>query len=98
MSSREFSTKTNPRLCELLNVRGGMLLRGWTYLERLREARKILELAFEELERYRRDREVLRLRDACEKGWLAVVLATDTLLVSLGFRKPESYSERGEGS
>ena len=34
-------------------------------MKRLEEARKALKLAFEELERYRRDREFLRLRNAC---------------------------------
>ena len=63
-------------------------------MRRLEEARKALKLALEELERYRKDREGLRLRNACEKGWLAVILATDTLLVSSGYKKPESYSER----
>lgn len=63
-------------------------------MEQLERARKALELAFEELERYREDHEALRLRNACEKGWLATVLATDTLLVNFGYKKPESYSER----
>ena len=63
-------------------------------MERLEEARRVLKLAFEELERYRRDCEPLRLRNACEKGWLALVLATDVLLVNFGYRRPESYSER----
>ena len=62
---------------------------GW-----LGEAKRALELAFGELEKYRKDRGVLRLRNACEKGWLAVVLATDALLISFGYKKPESYSER----
>jgi len=60
----------------------------------LEDAKKALKLALEELEKYRKDREVLRLRNACEKGWLAVVLATDTLLINFGYKKPESYSER----
>ena len=60
----------------------------------LEEAKKALRLAFEELEEYRREREILRLRNACEKGWLAMVLATDTLLVNFDYKKPESYSER----
>lgn len=63
-------------------------------MNQLEEARKALKLAFEELEKYRKDREVLRLRNTCEKGWLAVVLATDTLLTGLGYKRPESYSER----
>jgi hypothetical protein len=60
----------------------------------LEEAKRALELANEELKSFRRGREALRLRDACEKGWLAVLLATDVLLAELGFGKPESYAER----
>ena len=63
-------------------------------MKRLEEAWRALKLAFEELERYRRDREPLRLRNACEKGWLAIVLATDVLLANFGYRRPESYSGR----
>ncbi len=62
----------------------------------LRDAWRTLELAWEEVEKYRKDGEVLRLRDACEKGWLAVVLATDALLVGCGYGKPSSYRERRE--
>jgi hypothetical protein len=61
---------------------------------RLEDARKALDLALMELEEYRKGREVLRLRDACEKGWLAALLATDALLAELGFGKPGSYAER----
>ena len=60
----------------------------------LEEARRALELALNELKEYRTGREPLRLRDACEKGWLAVLLATDALLTRHGFKKPESYAER----
>lgn len=60
----------------------------------LEEAKRALELALKELEEYRMDRETLRLRDACEKGWLAALLATDVLLAKHGFKKPESYAER----
>ncbi|MCC6049975.1 MAG: hypothetical protein LM580_04680 [Thermofilum sp.] len=61
---------------------------------RLEDARKALDLALMGLEEYRKGREVLRLRDACEKGWLAALLATDALLAELGFGKPGSYAER----
>ena len=61
---------------------------------RLEDARKALDLALMELEEYRKGGEVLRLRDACEKGWLAALLATDALLAELGFGKPGSYAER----
>jgi len=60
----------------------------------LEEAKRALELALKELEEYRMDRETLRLRDACEKGWLAALLATDVLLAKHGLKKPESYAER----
>lgn len=53
-----------------------------------------MDLALMELEEYRRGREVPRLRDACEKGWLAALLATDALLAELGFGKPGSHAER----
>jgi hypothetical protein len=60
----------------------------------LEDARKALDLALRGLEEYRKDRGALRLRDVCEKGWLAALLATDALLAELGFGKPESYTER----
>jgi len=60
----------------------------------LEEAKRALELADRELEEFCRERDALRLRDACEKGWLAVLLATDALLAELGLGKPESYAER----
>ncbi|ABL78840.1 PaREP1 family protein [Thermofilum pendens] len=67
-----------------------------SFSEALTKAWKAVELARREVDEYRKDREPLRLRNACEKGWLAVVLATDALLVALGYGKPESYRERRE--
>uniref|UniRef100_A0A7C5YT22 HEPN domain-containing protein n=1 Tax=Ignisphaera aggregans TaxID=334771 RepID=A0A7C5YT22_9CREN len=64
------------------------------YRSFIEEAKKALDMAFKEVKEFRKDRESLRLRDACEKGWLAIVLAIDALLVELGFKKPESYAER----
>jgi hypothetical protein len=58
------------------------------------EARKALELARRELQELRVDGEALRLRDACEEGWLAALIATDALLAGYGLGKPESYTER----
>jgi hypothetical protein len=60
----------------------------------LEGAKRALKLARRELGEFRRDREALRLRDACEKGWLAVLMATDALLAEFGLGKPESYAER----
>ena len=62
--------------------------------EALEEAKRALKLARKELEEFRKEREALRLRDACEKGWLAVLMATDALLTEFGLGKPESYAER----
>jgi len=55
------------------------------YRSFIEEAKKALDMAFKEVKEFRKDRESLRLRDACEKGWLAIVLAIDALLVELGF-------------
>jgi hypothetical protein len=67
----------------------------WCFLV-LEEAWRVLELAYEELERFSTGREPLRLRNACEKGWLAVILATDELLARYGYEKPGGYRERRE--
>ena len=66
-------------------------------MERLGGAKRALRPALKGLEKYRKGREVLRLRSACEKGWLAVISATDILLTGLAYRRPESYSE-GRGA
>lgn len=60
------------------------------------EAYKALAYAYEEYKRFEEGRDLLLLRDACEKAWLAIILATDQLLVSKGVGKPSSYRERRE--
>jgi hypothetical protein len=60
----------------------------------LEGAKGALKLARRELGEFRKDRGALRLRDACEEGWLAVLMATDALLAEFGLGKPESYAER----
>ena len=60
----------------------------------LEDAKRTLSHAWEELERFNRDKDPLRLRKACEKGWLATILATDELLKVFNYKKPESYRER----
>ena len=60
----------------------------------LEDAKRTLSHAWEELERFNRDKDPLRLRNACEKGWLATILATDELLKVFNYKKPESYRER----
>jgi hypothetical protein len=48
------------------------------------EAGKALEPARRELQELRRGREAPRLRDACEKRWLAALIATDALIAEYG--------------
>lgn len=57
--------------------------------------REALELARKELEEFRKDRELLRLRNACEKEWLATVLATDELLANLSFKSLKAIGRGG---
>jgi hypothetical protein len=63
----------------------------------LEEAYKALEESEREFRRYMEIRERIVFRDACEKAWLASVLATDHLLTSYGYEKPGSGEERRRG-
>lgn len=58
------------------------------------EAFKALAYANEEYKKFEEKRDPLLLRDAGEKAWLAVTLATDLLLLTSGIGKPSSYKER----
>lgn len=60
----------------------------------LPDALKALTYAKKEYDKYVTRQDPLLLRDTSEKAWLAVVLATDVLLIKHGFKKPESYRER----
>jgi len=60
----------------------------------LEEARRVLYKAFEELREGVRSGDVLRIRDACEKGWLATVKAVDALLLSYGFEETKTHVDR----
>jgi len=62
----------------------------------LEDARNVLLHAWEELRKFSKDRDPLRLRNACEKGWLAIVLVTDELLSTFNYKKPESCREKRE--
>ncbi len=41
-----------------------------------------------------REKDRIKLRDACEKGWLTTVKLIDALLVSRGYKPVESHSDR----
>ena len=60
----------------------------------LEEARKMLSKAFEELREGVKSGDVVRIRDACEKGWLATVKAVDALLLSYGFEEARTHVDR----
>jgi uncharacterized protein (UPF0332 family) len=60
----------------------------------LEEARKMLFKAFEEFREGVKSGDVVRVRDACEKGWLATVKAIDALLLSYGFEEARTHVDR----
>ena len=62
----------------------------------LDDAFKALEHAKREYEEYLRTRDYMRLRNACEKGWLAVVLVTDHLITCAGVERAHGRAERAE--
>ena len=59
----------------------------------LEEARKALDSAWRELEEYRKTRDLMRLRQAAEKGWLAVDKAVEEFLKSFGI-EAKTYREK----
>jgi len=60
----------------------------------LEEARRVLSKAFEELREGVKNEDMLRIRDACEKGWLATVKAVDALLLSYGSEEAKTHVDR----
>jgi len=60
----------------------------------LEEARRILSKAFEGLREGVRSGDVVRVRDACEKGWLATIKAIDALLLSYGLGEAGTHVDR----
>ncbi|RJX15216.1 hypothetical protein CW703_07180 [Candidatus Bathyarchaeota archaeon] len=62
----------------------------------LEDAFKALEYARGEYKEYLKTRDPVKLRNICEKGWLAVALATDYLITCAGVEKPHRRIERNE--
>jgi hypothetical protein len=62
----------------------------------LEAAWEALREAEEEYKRYLKTEKPMRLRNACEKGWLAMVLATNHLLICAGAEKPQGRMERNK--
>ncbi len=61
---------------------------------RLREAKEILARALQELDEGVKSGDLLKVRDSCEKGWLAVVTAVDALLVRYGYEEAITHPDR----
>ncbi len=62
----------------------------------LEDARRALKASREEYEKYLETGDPIKLRNCCEKGWLATVLVTDYLLTCAGVEKPRGRVERNE--
>ena len=60
----------------------------------IREAEEIFRKAMEEYCEATMERDRIKLRGACEKGWLTAVKLIDALLVSRGYKPAESHAER----
>jgi len=62
--------------------------------EMIKEAEEMFAKAMEEYEEAEEKKDRIKLRDACEKGWLTVVRLIDALLVNRGYRQAESHIDR----
>ena len=60
----------------------------------LSEARKAVAAASVEYEESVERGDAMKLRDACEKAWLATLKATDALLEAYGLGAGETYKDR----
>lgn len=62
----------------------------------LEDAQKALDTAYSELREYEKTRDTMKLRDAAEKGWLAVNKAIEALLKAKGI-EARTYREKRDG-
>jgi len=62
--------------------------------EKLREAKEVFARAFQELAEGVKSGDLLKVRDSCEKGWLATVKAVDALLIRYGFGEAVTHADR----
>ena len=60
----------------------------------IREAEEIFSKAMKEYHEATEERDRVKLRDACERGWLTTVKLIDALLVSRGYKPAHSHSDR----
>ena len=63
----------------------------------LEEARRFYQEAEVELEKGKQESNLIKIRDASEKAWNAMVQVTDALFANKGMPIPESHFERRKG-
>ena len=63
-------------------------------LRKLNEAKGILAKAFQELGEGIKKGDSLKVRNSCNKGWLAAVTAIDALLVRHGYEEAKTHVDR----
>jgi hypothetical protein len=63
----------------------------------LKKAKEFYQKAIEEFKKAKERKDDILFRDAAEKGWNAVVLATNELFLILGRPKPRSHFDRRKG-
>jgi hypothetical protein len=61
---------------------------------KLREAREVFARALQELTEGVKSGDLLKVRDSCEKGWLATVKAVDALLIRYGYGEALTHMDR----
>jgi len=68
--------------------------RGLDALRKLNEAKGILAKAFQELGEGIKKGDSLKVRNSCDKGWLAAVTAIDALLIRHGYEEAKTHVDR----
>jgi uncharacterized protein (UPF0332 family) len=63
----------------------------------IEEAKKFYEKAVEEFEKGKKEGDMVKIRDASEKAWNAIVQATNALFEKRGMKIPRSHAERRNG-
>ena len=67
---------------------------GLDALRKLNEAKGILAKAFQELGEGIKKGDSLKVRNSCDKGWLAAVTAIDALLIRHGYEEAKTHVDR----
>jgi len=83
-------------ICRGLGLKRRGLVRYSEFEGYLSEAKKAVEAASVEYEDGVKKGDVMKLRDACEKAWLATLKATDALLEAYGLGAGKTYKDRGD--